>query len=219
MMLPLNTQNYKCATIASPIAPRNTPCQERPSKLDLFPPSSKSNEFLFENQNLPTPGLGENPLSFHMRLHEKTNSLQADRKESGSADDPTFPAVDDLERFLYGNAAFNLEVTDSTFLSTADVSTKTADESITDWEEMKKQLKQDHLIITRRVSRRLSAREAAASSVAASEAAGQIGGLDPTEHFYFKPVASRKDAENSLNGCPEGLCRCVSGRHLTRDRF
>ena len=109
MMLPLNSQNYKCATIASP-TPRNTPATERPSHLNLFGgnlPPSRSSEYLY--QNLPTPGMTENPLSWHMRL-EKSSSLQANRKTKNvTQDDPTYPAPDDLERFLYGNAAFNLE--------------------------------------------------------------------------------------------------------------
>ena len=203
-MLPLDS-NYKCATIASP-TPRNTP-QDRPSHLSFLAHSghaalspSRSTE------NLPTPGLAENPLSFHMRLHEKSNSLQnAQRAANGNArrDDPTYAAPDDLERFLYGNAAMNLEVSHSSaFTSSNDVPNSAG---ITDWEEMKKQLKEDQLRITRRVSRRKSEKEP-------DSTAAHVGNLDPAEHFYFKPNASRKEAEESLHACPEGTHKSINGR-------
>ena len=144
--------------------------------------------FSRSDDNLPTPGWGEAPLSFHERLNAKqSSSLQGFTKARADIDDATFPVPDELERFLYGNAALNLEQSDSTFENANE-----SMQSLTDWEEMKNQLKKDHQVITRRVSNRKKSEN------------GDATGLDPTEHFYYKPSYSRKDAESALHGCPEG---------------
>ena len=118
--------------------------------------------------------------------------LSANRK-SGMGTGSVGP--NDLERFLYGNAALNFSSEESAFVSASDVN-KSTDKNLTDWEEMKEQLKMDQKVITGRVSRRKSQKD--------QDDNGTIGGLDPTDHFYFKPNASRKEAESSLAGCPEG---------------
>jgi hypothetical protein len=104
---------------------------------------------------------------------------------------PNDVSENDLERFLYGNAAMNLKDSDSAMKSASKLDI--GNESLTDWEEMKKSLKEDHEMITRRCSRRRSNKEF-----------NYIGGLDPNEHFFFKRSASRKEAEEFLRGCPEG---------------
>ena len=145
------------------------------------------------DDNLPTPGWGEAPLSFHQRLNEKSSSLQGHTKSQNHRDDSSFPVPDELERFLYGNAALNLEKSDSKVFEAANESAQ----SLTDWEEMKNQLKKDHQVITRRVSNRKRSET------------NDPSGLDGSEHFYFKPNSSRKDAESALQGCPEGQLSTV----------
>ena len=145
------------------------------------------------DDNLPTPGWGEAPLSFHQRLNEKSSSLQGHTKSQNHRDDSSFPVPDELERFLYGNAALNLEKSDSKVFEAANESAQ----SLTDWEEMKNQLKKDHQVITRRVSNRKRSEN------------NDPSGLDGSEHFYFKPNYSRKDAESALQGCPEGQLSTV----------
>ena len=70
------------------------------------------------------------------------------------------------------------------------------DKSTTDWEGIKSQLKKEQKELTKRLSQRQSWDDILESRF--------IAGLDPEEHFYYKPKATREDTLRILKDMPEG---------------
>jgi len=159
----------KSATLAAP-TPR--PTKVSLPKLDL----SRRNEALLD-QATPTPGFEEAPFDFYQRrdieLTNKGASLPV-----GIAPTTSPP---DLERMLYNQdalAPYSPSVTE--------------DASLMDWEKLKKRLKTDQEMISKRISRSFS-----------QSMEGDGSGIQ-ADHFWYKPNFKRIHAEEALKGTPVG---------------
>ncbi|CAG5099238.1 Oidioi.mRNA.OKI2018_I69.XSR.g16371.t1.cds [Oikopleura dioica] len=160
----------KSATLAAP-TPR--PTKISIPKLDL----SRTNEALLDHAT-PTPGFEEAPFDFYRRSDLELSSTKGASLPTG-AHPPTSPP--DLERMLYNQNAF------------APYSPSVAgDSSLMDWEKLKKSLKSDQEMITKRISRSFS-----------QSMDGDGSGIE-SDHFWYKPNFQRIHAEEALKGTPAG---------------
>jgi len=155
------------------------------SPITPTPRNTAENSYFDPSQVPVTPGLNENPLSFRLREQEKSASLQNQPNRTGfnghSADDQS------LEFLMYGASAYK----NQDFVKSQEL-----DKSTTDWEGIKSQLKKEQKELTKRLSQRQSWDDILESRF--------IAGLDPEEHFYYKPKATREDTLQILKDMPEG---------------
>jgi len=161
----------KSATLAAP-----TP---RPTKVSLPKLDLSRNEALLDQalDATPTPGFEEAPFDFYRRrdveLTNKGASLPV------GIPPPTSPL--NLEQMLYNQDAH------------APYSPSVAeDASLMDWEKLKKRLKTDQEMITKRISRSFS-----------QSMEGDGSGIQ-ADHFWYKPNFKRIHAEEALQGTPVG---------------